>query len=74
MPDEQTPPDTEQPPEPPARRVRLPGFVVSEETGLGDVIKHVTNRLGVKPCGGCNRRAAALNRRIVFSPRRTSRG
>jgi hypothetical protein len=47
-------------------RVRLPGFV-AEEVGLGEVIKRVTSAVGIKPCGGCRRRAAALNRRLVFS-------
>jgi len=48
-------------------RVRLPGFITEEEVGLGDVIKRVTYTLGIKPCGGCERRAAALNRWMVFS-------
>lgn len=48
-------------------RVRLPGFVNEEEIGLGDVIKRATAYLGVQPCEGCHRRAAALNRRIVFT-------
>jgi len=48
-------------------RVRLPGFVREEEIGLGDVIKRVTYAMGIKPCGGCERRAAALNRWMVFS-------
>jgi len=51
-------------------RVRLPGFVSEEEVGLGDVIKRATYAVGVKPCGGCERRAAALNRWMVFSGRR----
>jgi hypothetical protein len=50
-------------------RVRLPGFVSDEDVGLGDVIKHVTYALGIRPCGGCERRAAALNRRFVFTRR-----
>jgi hypothetical protein len=49
--------------------VRLPGFLVDEEIGLGDVIKRATSSAGIKPCGGCNRRAAALNKRVVFTPR-----
>jgi hypothetical protein len=53
------------------RRVRLPGFVRDEDIGLGDVIKRATYAMGIKPCGGCERRAAALNRRIVFTGRRT---
>lgn len=47
--------------------VRLPGFLIEEEIGLGDAIKRVTYAMGIKPCSGCERRAAALNRRIVFS-------
>jgi hypothetical protein len=48
-------------------RVRLPGFITGEEVGLGDVIKHATYAVGIRPCGGCERRAAALNRWLVFS-------
>ena len=48
-------------------RVRLPGFLVEGETGLGDVIKRATAAAGGRPCGGCERRAQALNRRVVFS-------
>lgn len=51
-------------------RIHLPGFIADEDVGLGDVIKHVTYTVGIKPCGGCQRRAAALNRRLVFSGRR----
>ncbi|HVQ68108.1 MAG TPA: hypothetical protein VMT08_11460 [Bradyrhizobium sp.] len=54
----------------PPRRIRLPGFIVDEEIGLGDVIKRATSYVGIKPCGGCEGRAAALNRRVVFGGRR----
>ena len=50
-------------------RVRLPGFIADEDIGLGDVIKRVTRSFGIKPCGGCERRAAALNRWFVFTGR-----
>jgi hypothetical protein len=50
-------------------RVRLPGFVVDEDVGLGDAIKQATSTVGITPCGGCGRRAAALNRWMVFSGR-----
>jgi len=50
-------------------RVRLPGFIVSEEIGLGDVIKRTTSYIGIRPCGGCSRRADALNRWVVFTNR-----
>lgn len=52
------------------RRVRLPGFVSDKEVGLGDVIKRATYAMGIKPCGGCERRAARLNRWMVFSGKR----
>ena len=51
-------------------RVRLPGFISDNEVGLGDVIKRATSAVGIKPCGGCARRAAALNRWMVFSGKR----
>ncbi|HEX3033848.1 MAG TPA: hypothetical protein VHT73_01785 [Thermodesulfobacteriota bacterium] len=52
-------------------RVRLPGFITDEEVGLGDVIKRATASVGIKPCGGCARRADMLNRWMVFSGRRS---
>ena len=53
--------------EAPAHHVRLPGFLIEEEIGLGDVIKRVTYAMGVRPCQGCDKRAAVLNRWIHFS-------
>jgi hypothetical protein len=50
-------------------KVHLPGFVSDEEIGLGDVIKRATSYIGIKPCGGCERRAAALNRWLVLTRR-----
>lgn len=47
--------------------VRLPGFVSDESVGLGEAVKRLTTHAGIRPCGGCDRRAAALNRWIVFS-------
>ncbi len=52
-------------------RVRLPGFLIADEVGLGDVIKRATSAVGIRPCGGCAQRAAALNRWLVFSSRRS---
>jgi hypothetical protein len=48
-------------------RVRLPGFITDEQVGLGDVVKRITYAAGIKPCGGSGRRAAALNRWMVFT-------
>jgi hypothetical protein len=50
-------------------RVRLPGFLVDKDVGLGDVIKRATSAYGIKPCGGCQRRAEALNRWFVIAGR-----
>jgi hypothetical protein len=50
----------------PPRRVSIPGFIKDEEIGLGDAILRMTSYFGFKPCGGCRRRAAVLNRRVVF--------
>jgi len=47
--------------------VRLPGFVADEAIGLGDVAQRVSFAMGIKPCGGCERRAAAMNRWMVFT-------
>lgn len=57
------------PPRP--HHVTLPGFIIDEPVGLGDLIKRATSSLGVKPCGGCEARASALNRWLVFSGKQT---
>jgi hypothetical protein len=49
------------------RTVRLPGFIIDDEVGLGDVVQRVTYAMGIRPCSGCERRAAAMNRWMVFS-------
>lgn len=51
-------------------QMRLPGFLVDSETGLGEVIKRATAAIGVRPCGGCARRAQALDHQVVFVGRR----
>ncbi len=42
---------------------------LQEDIGVGDVIKRVTNAFGIKPCKGCKRRAAIMNRFILTSRR-----
>ena len=54
-------------PERAPRCVRLPGFLIEKEVALGDAIKRVTSAMGIRPCGGCEKRAAALNRWMTFS-------
>jgi len=51
-------------------RIRLPGFVRDEDIGLGDLVKRTTASLAIKPCRGCERRAAMLNRWLTFTGRR----
>ena len=51
------------------RQVRLPGFIVEKNIGLGDAIKNVTTYLGLPPCAGCEKRVAALNGRVVLKGR-----
>ena len=53
--------------ESPAHHVRLPGFLIEEEIGLGDLIKKTTYAMGINPCGGCEKRATVLNRWMTFS-------
>jgi hypothetical protein len=50
-------------------RVHLPGFLVDQEIGLGDVIKRAAYALGIGPCSSCEGRTAALNRWLVFNKR-----
>jgi hypothetical protein len=51
-------------------RVRLPRFISEREVGLGDAIKRATSFVGIRPCGGCGRRAELLNSWVSFAPRR----
>lgn len=48
-------------------RIRLPGFVSDEQIGIGDVVKRATSYLGIRSCGGCERRRSSLNRWMVFN-------
>ena len=52
--------------------VRVPRFVADSEIGLGEAIRRVTATAGVKACGGCIRRARALDRRFTLAPRKNS--
>jgi hypothetical protein len=51
----------------PPYQVRLPGFGADRSIGLGDAVSGVTRALGLRSCGGCAQRAAALNRWVVFT-------
>ena len=50
-------------------RIPIPGL--PHEVGLGQAIAKATQAVGVKPCGGCKKRAEAMDKQVVFSPWRT---
>jgi hypothetical protein len=54
----------------PRHVVRLPYFIVRTPTGAGQVAKRITSAAGVKPCAGCEQRAARLDRWLRIEPRR----
>jgi hypothetical protein len=49
-------------------RIRLPGFLVDKDIGLGDIIKQATSSMGITPCTGCEGRASSLNKWVAFGP------
>jgi hypothetical protein len=53
--------------------VRLPGFILSEDIGLGDIVKRVTYKMGINACDPCEKRASSLNKWLVFSSKQTSK-
>lgn len=48
-------------------QIRLPGFLIDKEIGLGDFIKQATSSIGIRPCKSCEKRATVLNRWMTFS-------
>lgn len=40
-----------------------------ESKGLGDSIKKITEKVGIKQCGACKRRQAKLNRLFPYKTR-----
>ncbi len=58
------------PRDPQPYRMRLPGFLVGEEIGLGAAIGKAGAYVGFRPCGGCVRRRTVLDGWLIFTPRR----
>lgn len=50
-------------------RVNLPGFLITEEIGLGDAVKKATGFVHINPCAACLKRAARLNQWMRFTSR-----
>lgn len=62
-------PDYEEPEEtePQPLQIRVP--FLNQQIGAGDLLKAAIARtLGVQPCGTCEERRKAMNRRVVFNP------
>ena len=51
--------------------MQLPGLVLDQDIGLGDAVKRLTTYAGIRPCGGCERRATVLNGWVQFTGRRS---
>jgi len=55
------------------RPLSVPVPKLKRDIGLGDAMKRLTSAVGIRPCGGCARRAAALNNALVFRATRRAR-
>tara|TARA_B100000686_G_scaffold278342_1_gene298256 strand:+ start:160 stop:330 length:171 start_codon:yes stop_codon:yes gene_type:complete len=40
--------------------------LIKKSRGLGDTVKKVTEKLGIKQCGGCKKRQKALNKLLPY--------
>lgn len=49
------------------RKIALPGFILDQNIGLGDVISRATSAFGIEGCNSCNQRAQKLNSWLVFT-------
>jgi len=51
-----------------------PASKPGKSRGLGDTVKKVTDKLGIKQCGGCKKRQETLNRLVPYpKPGKTKR-
>ena len=41
--------------------------------GLGDTVKKITDKMGIKPCRGCGRRRKKLNRLFPYKSQAINR-
>jgi hypothetical protein len=54
----------------PPQPIRIPIPTIRRNVGLGQTVKRLTSALGIRACGGCQRRARALDRMVVLVPPR----
>jgi hypothetical protein len=52
----------------PRQPLSIPVPGLDRTMGLGDAAKRLTAAFGVKPCGGCKKRAEAMNERVRLVP------
>ena len=55
---------------PRAPRRNCPKATPPQSRGLGDTVARITKALGIRPCGGCRKRQAWLNRVFPYRRRR----
>jgi hypothetical protein len=48
------------------RRAKIPILPAGTQLGLGEPVARLASAVGIRPCDGCVRPAAALNDRMVF--------
>jgi phospholipase C len=65
--EDKTPKEEKASREPPRWRLRLPWLKTEREVGLGDMVRNFTSTIGIRPCPGCESRAAAMNRWMSFA-------
>lgn len=53
-------------------RVQVP-MDLRADIGLGDTVKALTSKMGIRPCAPCEQRAAAMNRYLTFTGRSQAR-
>lgn len=49
-----------------ASRQREVNKIINRSLGLGDTIAKATKAVGIKPCGGCKKRQAWLNKKVPY--------
>ena len=50
------------------RTVPIPASLLRESTGLGQLVKGATRRVGLQPCASCERRAQRLDQWVRLRP------
>ena len=46
--------------------MNLLDYIKQNDRGLGDTIKRATEKVGIKPCGGCKQRQEKLNQMFAY--------